>query len=281
MVRRRRHVWFCLTALAAGWLAVGCRPTQPIAPKKAAEQKREQVYTDKTPEQWLKLIQHRSPQVREKAVDALIQYGKGQTPALTAIVENKAAGPGRLAACRALGGIGPGAKAAAPALAAALQDSGWNDRDAAAEALGRIHADVDTSAAALIAALRDTDQRVRVVAARALRPIAVGRCEDRRRVGRRAEGRRRQRPGRRSHGAAGDRSPGQGRHSRLGEGGRRTRFHLCPSRRRSVEGHSRTVTQFTAATFTGRLGTGPAPPRKKKRQWRASTLAILSALTHT
>jgi HEAT repeat protein len=169
MVRRTLPVWLCLAALA-----VGCHREPPRAPKKEAGQKREQVYTDKTPEQWLQLIQHRSPQVREKAVDALVQYGKGQVPALTVIVENKAAGPGRLAACRALGEIGPGAKAAAPALAQALRDSAWNDRDAAAEALGRIRPDVDASAPALVAALRDTDQRVRGVAARALGRLRSG-----------------------------------------------------------------------------------------------------------
>jgi len=163
MVRRRLPVWLCLAASA-----VGCHREPPRAQQPQAGPKREQVYTDKTPAEWIKLIQHRSPQVREKAINALVQYGKSQVPALRAVVENRAAGPGRLAACRALGGIGPNAKAAAPALAKALQDSGWNDRDAAAEALGRIHADVDTSTAALLAALHDADQRVRGVSARAL-----------------------------------------------------------------------------------------------------------------
>ena len=141
------------------------------APKKEAWQKREQVYTDKTPDEWLALIQHRNAQVRNKAIDALVQYakdGKNTLPDLIDILRNKSAGPGRLSVARALGAMGPKAKTAVPALAEALADATWEGRDAAAAALGDIHENPNAAIPALIGALSDPDARVRGAAARGI-----------------------------------------------------------------------------------------------------------------
>jgi len=141
------------------------------SPKKEAWQKREQVYTDKTPDEWLKLIQNRNFQVRNKAIDALVQYareGKDTLPALIEIVANKSAGAVRLSVAQALGAMGPKAKSAVPALAKALADTAWDGRDGAATALGDIHENPDVGVPALIKALADPDARVRGAAARGI-----------------------------------------------------------------------------------------------------------------
>ena len=147
-------------------MVLGCRP-QP-RPLENWE-KREHTYTDKTPEEWIKILRHRSPQARRKAVDALIQYGPQTVPALIKVLQDKKLGGSRLSAARALGGIGPDAKAAVPALIDAMRESDWKDRDGAAEALGDIAQRLHKTIPALVEAMgRDDDERVRGMAARAL-----------------------------------------------------------------------------------------------------------------
>jgi len=150
-------------------LIAGCGSQE--APKKEAWQKREQVYTDKTPEEWVELIRHSNYQARSKAIDALVQYakdGEDTLPALIDILRDKTAGQGRLAVARALGAMGSKAKSAVPALAEALADTSWDARDAAARALADIGANPEVAIPALIGAINDADVRVRGEAARGI-----------------------------------------------------------------------------------------------------------------
>ena len=161
-------------------LGVGCRPAAVVnkpTKKQEAWEKRAQVYTDKTPSEWLKLICHRDSAVRNKAVDALINYAKdGKDTVDELIVIVKGGSPdARLSASRALAGMSSKAHRAVPALCAALQDTRWPHRDAAAEALGRVaRKSPDKAVPALRAALNDKDERVRAAAVRALSTLGNG-----------------------------------------------------------------------------------------------------------
>ena len=156
-------------------LAAGCGTEKP---KKEAGQRREQVYTDKTPKQWLELIQHHNVQARDRAIDALIQYvknGRNTIPQLIEILDTCNSGKVRLSVCRALGGMHRDAKVAAPALCKALKDATWQQRDAAAQALGDVVADDRQTILTLIDALKsDPDQRVRGESAGALGKLQTG-----------------------------------------------------------------------------------------------------------
>lgn len=164
--------------LVAGVLLVllaGCRPmpqmgqeSRPSSRGKQRQEFHEVEYTDKTPEEWLALLGHRDPQVRDQAIDALIQYGPGQVKALIPVVQDKQQSRARLSAIRALGALRKEAAEACPALVEALRDTSWDGRDAAAEALGVIGQNTPEVTAALLEALRDADPRLRMTAARAL-----------------------------------------------------------------------------------------------------------------
>lgn len=162
-------MWLALLSVVA--TVSGCGgsavPNTPSA-KAPAKAQRRAAYTDRTPEEWLKLLRHRSVQIRQQAINALVQYGKQTVPGLTEVIGDRSAGPGRLAAARALGAIGAPAEQAVPALARALADRAWNDRDGAAEALGEIRRRPEVSVPALVGALSDPDARVRAVSARAI-----------------------------------------------------------------------------------------------------------------
>lgn len=171
MLHRTPIACLCLAVLLGG-----CQEAN--RPKKEAWQKREQVYTDKTPREWLELIQHREFRVREKAIDALIQYrkdGEDTVAELIEILETHGSSQVRLSVARALGGMRSDAKPAVPALCKALKDSNWNGRDAAAEALGTIRGDLGRTIPALVGALNgDQDERVRGKAAEALGRLRSG-----------------------------------------------------------------------------------------------------------
>ena len=159
-------------------VAVSCRPMPPIGENGKESQRpsrrtefREMKYTDKTPEQWRELLGHPNPQVRDQAIDALIQYGPEQVPFLARMAQDRSKPTARMAAIRALGAFGPRAASAVPAIVAALQDQTWDGRDVAAESLGFIGDASPEVVRALCEALRDGDERVRMAAARAL-----GRC---------------------------------------------------------------------------------------------------------
>lgn len=158
----------CLCLLAP---AVGCE-AEKQKPKKEAWQKPEQVYTDKTPQEWLELIQHHNVQARNRAIDALIRYchdGRDTVPQLIEILQGAKSGQVRLSVARALGEMGSQAKAAGAALCKALKDTAWEQRDAAAQALGGIGVGDDRTISTLIGALQDDpDERVRGEAAGAL-----------------------------------------------------------------------------------------------------------------
>ena len=77
-------------------------------------------------------------------------------------------GPNRSAAADALGKIGPEAKAAAPELAALLQDSDSNVSEAALTALAQIGTEAKLAVPVLTKLLKNEDRRVRLRAFQAL-----------------------------------------------------------------------------------------------------------------
>lgn len=166
--------------LIAGNLLAGCRPMPPMGDNSREQSRsqqrpsefREVRYTDKTPEEWLSLLGHRNSQVRDQAIDALLQYGPQQIKPLIDVAANRSNPRARLSAIRALGAFGPQAGDAVPVLIQALEDESWDGRDAAAEALGAIKQGTPEVIAALVRALQDPDERVRMAAAR-----AMGRCK--------------------------------------------------------------------------------------------------------
>ena len=171
MINKAPILCLCLVVLAGG-----CG-REKKKPKREAWQKREQVYTDKTPEEWLKLIQHHNVQARNRAIDALILYrrdGTDSVPQLIEVLETTGSGQVRLSVTRALGGMGSDARTAVPALCKALNDSNWDQRDAAAEALGAIGEDLGSTVPTLLEALSNSDERVRGSAARALGRLRTG-----------------------------------------------------------------------------------------------------------
>jgi HEAT repeat protein len=86
-------------------------------------------------------------------------------PALIECLQDE---PNRQFAIHALGRIGPGAKAAAPALMQMLKDEVYYIRAGAAEALGRVGCDAKSAVAELVKALNDDNAHVRRHAAEAL-----------------------------------------------------------------------------------------------------------------
>ncbi len=159
-------------------IGLACRPMPPVGndSQNASRQRQrrefhEVKYTDKSPEEWLTLLGHRNSQVRDQAIDALLQYGPEQIKPLIKIAADKSNPRARLSAIRALGAFGPKAAEASAVLVEALEDQSWDGRDAAAEALGLIKQATPEVLAALVRALHDPDERVRMASARAL-----GRC---------------------------------------------------------------------------------------------------------
>lgn len=140
---------------------------QPPSRSKAA--RREVSYQDKTPEQWIRYLRSYDVRRRNRAIDALLQYGPAQIPAIIEVIEDKSLDGARLSAAQALGAFGAEAEAAVPALVAALKDRKWNGRDGAAMALGRIARRPEEVVPALLEALQsDSDETVRAASAEAL-----------------------------------------------------------------------------------------------------------------
>jgi len=164
--------WLLMGTVAAVALA-GCGRPVDFTPKKQpkgkeAWEKREQVYSDKKPEEWLKLLRHRNSSARKQAIAAMIEYGPDYVPQVVEVLRDRSAGQGRMAAALVLAGYGESARAAAPALCEALAQSDWPDRNSAAEALGNIGGNPREVIPAMISALKDKDERVRVDVCRAL-----------------------------------------------------------------------------------------------------------------
>lgn len=170
-----------LWGMVAGSVGLACRPMPPMGNNSQSSSRHRQrrefhevKYTDKTPEEWVRLLGHRNSQVRDQAIDALLQYGPEQIPPLVRVAADKSNPTARLSAIRALGAFGPQAAEAIPVLVEALEDQSWDGRDAAAEALGLIKQVTPEVLAALVRALHDPDERVRMASARALGRCRVG-----------------------------------------------------------------------------------------------------------
>ncbi len=177
-----RGMWRWSPAWVMGTAALGlltmasaCRPMPPMgeeaktaAPRDRAPL-REVRYTDKTPEEWLALLGHRKAQVRDQAIDALVQYGPAQVPALRKLVRQSNHVNARVSALRALSVMKGAASTAVPDVMEAARAEEWDVRAAAVEALGTISQGNPHAVTALCAALRDEDAGVRAAAAKALR----------------------------------------------------------------------------------------------------------------
>jgi HEAT repeat protein len=121
------------------------------------------------------LREDKEKDVRTYAGQALAQIGPAAVPALTDALKDADAGV-RYRAARALGLIGPEAKAALPALVEALQDKDDQVRAMAAHSLGEMGDEAQSAAAALVQALRDRAPEVRLQATSALAqlgPVAL------------------------------------------------------------------------------------------------------------
>lgn len=178
----------CLAACLAAWLVLsGWNAGGP-------------VYHGKTLKEW-SLQAYASPQQGQETAAALQALGPKAVPGLIRLLAQKDstfhqkfwnwlqkrpplmrrvlgryvpipnAPTVRQAAARSLGTIGPGAKAAVPALIRSFRDSGINIRWEAAYALGRIGPD---AVPALTNALNDADPTVRHPAAYALGAVGSG-----------------------------------------------------------------------------------------------------------
>lgn len=140
--------------------------------KRSGTARREISYLDKTPEEWIRYLRSYDVRRRNRAVDALVQYGPAQIPAIIKVIEDQSLDGARLSAAQALGAFGAKAEAAVPALVVALKDRKWNGRDGAAMALGRIAQRSDEAVPALLEALQnDPDETVRAATAEALGKI--------------------------------------------------------------------------------------------------------------
>ncbi|BDU74134.1 serine hydrolase [Mesoterricola silvestris] len=113
------------------------------------------------------------PAARWKAVVALAAQGAGALPEALRVLETGDA-PGREAAARVLGRLGPAADAAVPALVRALKDPEARVRERAAQALGALGPGAAPAAPALAEVLADPDVFVQGQAAAALGCLGPG-----------------------------------------------------------------------------------------------------------
>ncbi len=122
------------------------------------------------------------PGVRAVAVQALARVGQGDpasVAALVAALQGEGDADYRWKAARALGHLGPQAKAAIPGLAAAVGDENGHVRREAVIALGRMGPDAGTSGVpALLRALDDPDPEIRGAAATALGRLQASSARD-------------------------------------------------------------------------------------------------------
>src|SRR5262245_61421376 len=98
----------------------------------------EPFYQQRPASYWSQALQDPAPAARTNTIKTLADGGAAAVPLLTDLLAARRPADVRLAAAEALGLIGPEAKAAVPALAAALGDSDRFVRVAAADALGKI-----------------------------------------------------------------------------------------------------------------------------------------------
>ncbi len=166
MTNKTLIIGLCLVSLICG-----CKRKRKLE----TWEKREQRYEDKTPEEWVKLIQNPRQVVRREAARRLIYGGEEVVPMLIEAFEKNKRGGVRLSIARVFGDMGPTAAPAVPALCQALKDKNWAERDVAAETLGKVRSNPEETLPALTDALKDTESRVRIKAAEAiarLRPNA-------------------------------------------------------------------------------------------------------------
>ncbi len=163
---RRRYLGCTLVWLGLVAMYCGCGSSEK--PKGSGPSRIQ--YTDKTPEEWVELIQHKSTAARNRALDAIISYQKDGKDMVSLLIPplKTAKTDARLSVARCLGEMRGDAAAAVPALAEALGDKSWRHRDGAAKSIGMIGAAPETAIPALLAAMQDSDNRVRGEAANAL-----------------------------------------------------------------------------------------------------------------
>ncbi len=127
-------------------------------------------YQERTFAEWQGELQDRSPEVREKAVQALAHFGSVAAPALTDALRDVSVQV-RLMAAWKLGEMAPGAKGAVPTLAQSLGDASVQVRQMAAWALSKFGPAAKDAVPQLTKALKDSGVVVRGNAAQALGAI--------------------------------------------------------------------------------------------------------------
>jgi len=130
--------------------------------------KRDPVHTDRSPEEWLKILSGNNGLARKQAIPMVKDYGKECVDDLVKILQESKSSEVKLDVCRTLSLIGKDAEVAVPELCKQAVDKTFRYRDAAAEALGKISAKKDLTVKALTAALKDEEIMVRCMAARSL-----------------------------------------------------------------------------------------------------------------
>jgi len=95
------------------------------------------TYQGKSLSYWLVMLKDRNAEVRREAVSALAAIGPATVPGLLAMLKEGHSAD-RYWAVRALGRLGPGARAAVPGILMALKDQHHAVRREAREALMRI-----------------------------------------------------------------------------------------------------------------------------------------------
>jgi hypothetical protein len=131
------------------------------------------VYDGKPASAWAADLKNPDRGVRERATRAVMKIGAPAVPHLVKVLEGSKDWQVRRGVLTAFLRMGKNAKAATPALLAALQGPDADERDTAAEALGRIGPHAKDAVPALIRALKDENHYVRSSSAAALGEIGA------------------------------------------------------------------------------------------------------------
>jgi len=154
----------CVVCVCASLIGCGKSESQ----SGAGFTKRDPVHTDKSPEEWIKILGGRNGLARKQAIDMVKGYGKDCVDDLVKILQESKSSEIKLDVCRTLSAIGKDAEEAVPELCKQLGDKTFSHRAIAAEALGKISAKPDQTVPALTAAMKDEEPTVRCMAARSL-----------------------------------------------------------------------------------------------------------------
>jgi HEAT repeat protein len=139
--------------------------------------KRESFYRSRPTTYWKSALKDSNPSVHQETLSALKAGGPAALPVLVELVRQPSSDwtvtEVRCTAADLLGGMGPSAREAAPALVEALRDPDQHVRSVAVTALGAIGADASVAVPALVALLKTEDCLKAVLALQAFGPQAA------------------------------------------------------------------------------------------------------------